>query len=73
MYDTNDGVAVSLPRCTHGGANLCDSYFNGKYTEYPLYQGLFDVRSGEAVAAPARVKLRMLNSRVQNGMVQMLL
>ena len=70
VFDTTDGVTVSMARCTHGAANLCDGYFDGTHIECPLHQGLFDARSGEAVAAPARVKLRMLESRVENDMVQ---
>lgn len=73
VFDTVDGITVSMARCTHGAANLCDGYFNGTHIECPLHQGLFDARSGEAVAAPARVKLRMLQSRVLNDVVQILI
>ena len=70
IYDATDGIFVSLSRCTHGAANLCDGYFDGTYIECPLHQGLFDVRTGEAKAVPARVKLRMILSRIKNEMVQ---
>ncbi len=70
VYDAKDGVFVSHSRCTHGAANLCDGYFDGTYIECPLHQGLFDVRTGEAKAAPARVQLKMIASRVRNGVVQ---
>ena len=70
VYDTRDGITVSLARCTHGAADLCDGYFNGTHIECPLHQGLFDARTGVAVAAPARVALRMIDTRVKDGMVQ---
>ncbi|MEO9819466.1 MAG: Rieske 2Fe-2S domain-containing protein [Paracoccaceae bacterium] len=70
VFDTVDGITVSMARCTHGAANLCDGYFDGKNIECPLHQGLFDATNGQALAAPARVKLRMLDARVQNGHVQ---
>ncbi|MEP3846700.1 MAG: Rieske 2Fe-2S domain-containing protein [Paracoccaceae bacterium] len=70
VFDTVNGITVSMARCTHGAANLCDGYFDGKNIECPLHQGLFDATSGQALAAPARVTLRMLDVRVQNGMVQ---
>jgi len=73
VFDTDEGVTVSMARCTHGGANLCDGYFDGKFIECPLHQGLFDARTGKAIAAPARVNLRMLESRIEEGMVQILL
>jgi len=70
VFDTIDGITVAMARCTHGAANLCDGYFDGKNIECPLHQGLFDARSGEALAAPARVKLRMIDARTQYGTVQ---
>ena len=73
IYDTVDGIFVSMARCTHGAANLCDGYFNGKHIECPLHQGLFDARTGKALAAPARVSLKMLESRVKDQMVQILI
>lgn len=70
IYDAKDGIFVSLSRCTHGAANLCDGYFDGTYIECPLHQGLFDVRTGEAKAVPARVNLKMIKSRVREGTIQ---
>ena len=70
VYDTRDGITVSMNRCTHGNARLCDGYFDGTHIECPLHQGLFDARTGEARAAPARVRLAMFESRVEAGMVQ---
>ncbi len=70
VYDAKDGIFVSLSRCTHGAANLCDGYFDGIYIECPLHQGLFDVRTGEARAAPARVQLKMIKSRIKNNRLQ---
>ena len=73
VYDTRAGLTVSFARCTHGAANLCDGYFDGRFIECPLHQGLFDATDGSVRAAPARVPLRMLEARVVDGMVQVLL
>ena len=70
VFDMKDGITVSMARCTHGAADLCDGYFNGVHIECPLHQGLFDARTGEALAAPARVNLRMIEARVYEGKVQ---
>ena len=51
---------------------MCDGHFNGRQIECPLHQGLFDARSGDTLAAPARVKLRMVEARVVAGVVQIL-
>lgn len=70
VYDTVDGIFVSLAHCPHAGANLCDGYFDGRHIECPLHQGLYDARTGAALAAPARLTLRMIDARVADGMVQ---
>lgn len=73
VFDATDGIFVTLARCTHGAANLCDGHFDGTHIECPLHQGLFDVRTGQPKAAPARVPLRTFDTRVVHGMVQILI
>ena len=73
VFDSKDGIYVSLARCTHGAANLCDGYFDGRNIECPLHQGLFRVKDGKPKAAPARLPLKMFNSRIKDGLVQIFL
>ena len=73
VFDGRDGITVAHARCTHGAANLCDGYFDGYRIECPLHQGLFDARTGAALAAPARLPLRMVECRVVDGIVQVLM
>ena len=70
LYDTPSGIYASLALCTHGGADLCDGYFDGHVIECPLHQGAFDVRDGRPVAAPATRPMRVFETRVRDGMVQ---
>ena len=70
VYDTPSGVHVSLALCDHGGADLCDGYFDGHVIECPLHQGAFDVRDGRAVSAPATRPMKVFEARVRDGMVQ---
>ena len=70
IYDTPTGVYASLALCNHGGADLCDGYFDGHVIECPLHQGAFDVRDGHPVSAPATRRMKTFETRVQNGMVQ---
>lgn len=70
VYDTPTGIYVSLALCNHGGADLCDGYFDGHVIECPLHQGAFDVRDGRAVDSPATRPMRTFPARVQDGMVQ---
>ena len=70
VYDTPTGIHVSLALCNHGGANLCDGYFDGHVIECPLHQGAFDVRDGRPVSAPATRPMKVFDARVRDGMVQ---
>ena len=70
IYDTPSGVYASLALCNHGGADLCDGYFDGHVIECPLHQGAFDVRTGKPVSAPATRPMRTFETRIHNGKVQ---
>ena len=70
IYDTPSGVFASLALCNHGGADLCDGYFDGHVIECPLHQGAFDVRTGKPIAAPATRPMKIFETRVENGTVQ---
>ena len=70
VYATPTGIYASLALCNHGGADLCDGYFDGHVIECPLHQGAFDVRDGKPVSAPATRAMRVFETRVQDGMVQ---
>ncbi|MEP5728515.1 MAG: non-heme iron oxygenase ferredoxin subunit [Sulfitobacter sp.] len=70
IYDTPSGVFASFALCNHGGADLCDGYFDGHIIECPLHQGAFDVRNGLPVSAPATQPMMTYETRVVEGMVQ---
>ena len=70
IYDTPSGIYASLPLCSHGGADLCDGYFDRHVIECPLHQGAFDVRSGKPVAAPATRRIKVFDTRIVDGRVQ---
>ena len=70
VFDTPTGIYVSLALCNHGGADLCDGYFDGHVIECPLHQGAVDVRDGRPVDTPATRPMRTFPARVKDGMVQ---
>ena len=70
IYDAPDGLYASSARCSHGGAFLGDGYFDGYVIECPLHQGCFDIRSGEACGLPATRSIRVYDTRVLDGMVE---
>jgi 3-phenylpropionate/trans-cinnamate dioxygenase ferredoxin subunit/naphthalene 1,2-dioxygenase system ferredoxin subunit len=73
IYDTPTGLYCSLALCNHGGADLCDGYFDRHVIECPLHQGAFDVRDGKAICAPATRPMKTFETRVMDGMVQILM
>lgn len=72
VYDTPTGLFASASLCNHGGADLCDGYFDGHVIECPLHQGAFDVRDGRAVGAPAVRAMVTYEVRERDGVVQVL-
>lgn len=70
IYDTPSGVYASMALCNHGGADLCDGYFDGHVIECPLHQGAFDVRNGKPISAPATRSMMTFETRINEGMVQ---
>lgn len=73
VYDAPDGVYVSVAYCSHNGADLRDGYFDGYIIECPLHQGCFDIRSGQPKGAPVTRPMKVFTTRVQDGMVQILI
>ncbi len=73
LYDTPSGIYASLALCNHGGADLCDGYFDEHIIECPLHQGAFDVRDGRPISAPATRPMKTFDTRLNNGMVQILI
>ncbi|PCH74158.1 MAG: naphthalene 1,2-dioxygenase [Rhodobacteraceae bacterium] len=73
VYHTPSGFHVSLALCTHGGADLCDGYFDGHVIECPLHQGAFDVRDGRPISAPATRALKVFPCREEDGRLQIML
>jgi 3-phenylpropionate/trans-cinnamate dioxygenase ferredoxin subunit/naphthalene 1,2-dioxygenase system ferredoxin subunit len=59
-----------MPRlCNHGSADLCDGYFDGHVIECPRHNGLFDIRTGQALRAPACVHLKTHELSIEDGKI----
>jgi 3-phenylpropionate/trans-cinnamate dioxygenase ferredoxin component len=73
LYRAPDGSFYATDgHCTHERARLCDGLVMGTIIECPRHNGRFDYRTGEAKGAPAIVDLRTYPTRVQDGMVYVL-
>jgi nitrite reductase/ring-hydroxylating ferredoxin subunit len=54
-------------QCTHGPGSLADGFVMGAEIECPFHQGRFDIRTGEATAAPCTIALRTWTVRAIDG------
>jgi anthranilate 1,2-dioxygenase large subunit len=58
LYRLGNEVFATAGICTHALAILSDGFVEDGKIECPLHQGQFDIRSGEALCAPATDDLR---------------
>lgn len=70
LYQAEGSYYATSLMCTHGQASLADGYLDGHLIECPLHQGLFDIRSGEAVGPPCYEPLRTYPVRLVDGILE---
>ena len=58
LFKVSGSYFVTDRRCTHQQADLLRGYLDQDVIECPVHQGRFNVRTGEALSAPACVPLR---------------
>ena len=71
IYLVDGAVFATDNVCTHGMARLCDGFLEGHEIECPHHQGRFDVRTGEATCAPAKVALATYPARLDGDRIQL--
>jgi naphthalene 1,2-dioxygenase system ferredoxin subunit len=70
IYRVEDSYYATSLMCTHGEASLADGYLDGFVIECPFHQGQFDIRTGEAVAAPCYEPIRTYPVRLADGILE---
>lgn len=53
--------------CTHEHAFLSEGYVDGETVECPLHQGLFNIRTGQALSPPVIEGLRTFKTKIEDG------
>ncbi len=71
IYRTEDGYFATAGLCTHEEVHLEDGLVIEDVIECPLHQGRFNVRTGEALSAPACVNLKTYPVKVDGRRVMM--
>jgi nitrite reductase/ring-hydroxylating ferredoxin subunit len=67
VFNVDGLFYVTQDQCTHGPGSLAEGFMIGAEVECPFHQGRFDVRTGEATAAPCMVPLRIWSVSVVDG------
>jgi nitrite reductase/ring-hydroxylating ferredoxin subunit len=70
LYNVAGEYFATDNKCTHGNADLSDGLIQDGYMiECPLHEGMFDIRSGQAMSAPCTEAIRCHELRVQDGVI----
>ena len=72
LYRAEDSFYATSVMCSHGQASLADGYLEGFQIECPLHQGLFDIRTGEAVGPPCTEAIKTYPVRLNNGVLEVM-
>jgi nitrite reductase/ring-hydroxylating ferredoxin subunit len=59
VYNVEGQFHVTDDTCTHGPGSLSEGYLEGHVIECDFHGGCFDIRSGEVVAPPCMIPLRV--------------
>ena len=73
LFFVNNTYYATDNLCTHEVAELSEGYVDGATIECPLHQGVFCLKTGEALAAPAEKPIRTYPVKTEGGgiLVQM--
>jgi nitrite reductase/ring-hydroxylating ferredoxin subunit len=51
--------------CTHGAARLADGYVEGELIECPQHAGMYEIKTGKAVAPPCVIDVKSYPVKVE--------
>ena len=71
LYNLAGSIYATHDICTHGAANLSDGFIiDNQHIECPFHQGMFDIKTGAASAAPCSHALKTYPVRVVGDAVE---
>jgi p-cumate 2,3-dioxygenase ferredoxin subunit len=74
LYNISGAYYATADMCTHANSSLSDEgTLEGPIIECGWHRGRFDVRTGEAVAAPCQVPLRCYKVADKDGAIGVML
>lgn len=73
LYRVNGRFHATANVCTHAFAILSDGWLDGDIVECPLHGGRFNVCTGKAGGDPVETDLQVYPTRIETGIVEVLL
>ena len=69
LYNLEGQIYATHDICTHGAANLSEGFVIEGQIECPFHQGLFDIKTGKATAAPCTIDVKTYPVKVEEGVI----
>ena len=69
IYHIKDGFFATEGICTHEEVHLEDGLVTDDEIECPMHQGIFNIKSGEALSPPACEDLKTYPVKVDNDKI----
>ncbi len=70
LWNLDGAVYATNNRCTHARGALCDGAVSGSVVTCPWHGGQFDITTGAAVGAPARIPIATYATRINEGTIE---
>jgi len=69
VFNVDGEYYVMDDLCTHGPGSLSEGYIEGDVVECNFHNGQFNIKTGEVVAPPCMVPMKIYKTVVENGRV----
>jgi len=69
VYRIEDGYFATEGICTHEAVHLEDGLVMDDEIECPMHQGIFNIKTGEAVSPPACENLKTYPVKIENDLI----
>jgi biphenyl 2,3-dioxygenase ferredoxin component len=69
VFNVDGEFFVTDDACTHGPGSLSEGYVEGDVVECNFHNGQFNIKTGEVVAPPCMVPVKIYRTVVEDGKV----
>src|SRR5215469_18549015 len=69
VFNLDGEFFVTDDACTHGPGSLSEGFIEGEVVECNFHNGQFNIKTGEVVAAPCMIPVKIYKTIVENDRV----